>query len=88
MDTLPVSPDADARRARELYRGKLKAEAEREENIGKMLVLDLDSGDFVIDSNGVAAAQRLRRAHPHARVYGVRIGYDTIATLGSAVNPR
>jgi hypothetical protein len=51
-------------------------------NKGNFVVIDVESGDFEIDRDDLAATRRLLQKRPDAVLYGVRIGYPTAYTLG------
>lgn len=70
-----------ARLADEFY-AKVRAQIETPENIGKMLTLDVDTGEYEIDERGIESSFRLQAKHPGARLFGIRIGYKTAATFG------
>ena len=61
-------------RARAMYQ-QLRSTVETEDQIGKVIALDLDSGDYEIDEKLLPAADRLRSRRPQANLYGMRIGY-------------
>lgn len=65
-------------RAWEIYY-RLRPQIETPDNIGKLILLDLDSGDYEIaeDELGFAASALLRERHPAANVFALRIGYKT-----------
>ncbi len=69
------------RRAQELY-ARLRPEIERPENIGKLIVMDVESGDYEIDAAGIETSRRLQNRHPGATLYALRIGYKAVETLG------
>ena len=74
-----------ADRAWEIYYN-LRSVVETPENIGKLLLLDLGSGDYEIvqDELGFAASRHIRDRHPAAEVFALRIGYDsTVSFSGS-----
>lgn len=48
---------------------------ETPENIGKMMIIDVDSGDFEIDEEGFESSRKLKARHPGDRRFGIRIGY-------------
>lgn len=74
------------RRAEELYETKLRPQVETEENIGKIIVMDADSGDYEIgDETGIDASRRLQARHPGATLYALRIGYNTVASFGGVL---
>ncbi|MFO1433205.1 MAG: hypothetical protein U1F76_24380 [Candidatus Competibacteraceae bacterium] len=49
--------------ARELYE-RLRAKVETPENIGKLIVMDVASGDYEIDKLGIEASLHLQARHP------------------------
>ena len=65
-----------------LYQQSIRARVEMPENIGKMLIIDVETGDYEIDEPGLKAAQHLYAKHADAALYGIRIGYDVAETLG------
>src|SRR5947208_4058524 len=71
-------------RARELYEG-LRAKVETPENIGKLIVMDVESGDYEIDEQGIEASRRLQARHPGATLYALRIGYRTVESFAGVL---
>ena len=68
-------------RAQELY-DRLRADVEKPENIGKLIVMDVESGDYEIDHQGIESSRRLQSRHPEATLYALRIGYTAVEALG------
>lgn len=58
---------------------RLRPQIETPETLGKLILLDLNSGDYEIadDDLGIDAVAALRLRHPDARPFGMRIGYKT-----------
>ena len=69
------------RRAQALYE-RLRPTIETPENIGKLIVMDVDSGDYEIDEAGIDSSRRLHARHPDATLYAIRIGYRAVEALG------
>ena len=69
-------------RAWEIYYRR-RDEIETPENIGKIIIIDLDSGDYEIASDelGVAENRALKKRNPHALLFGLRIGYEAVASF-------
>jgi hypothetical protein len=57
---------------------------ETDDNIGKIIAIDVDTGDYEIDRDGLTASKRLRARHPDAVILGLRIGYDAVEAFGGA----
>jgi hypothetical protein len=85
MPTLEISSAEMARQARELYQQQIRTQVETPENIGKIVVIDLETGDYRIDTLGIEASHKLRRLHPNARLFGLRIGYNVAESLGGVM---
>ena len=71
-------------RAKALYE-QLRPQVETPENIGKLIVLDVESGDYEIDEVGIASSRRLQERHPGAALCALRIGYKTGEALGGVL---
>ena len=59
-----------------------RSAVETPENIGKMMVIDVDSGDFEIDDEGIESSRKLKARHPGDRRFGIRIGYRAAESFG------
>lgn len=73
-----------ARRGRELYEKTLRTQVETEANIGKLIAIDLESGDYEIDDDIIRAVDRLRERRPDAETWVERIGYDAVYGIGGS----
>jgi hypothetical protein len=49
---------------------------------GKFLVIDIETGEYVIDKDDLSATRRALARRPDAVLYGLRIGYPTAYRLG------
>lgn len=69
-------------RSWELYY-QIRSQIETPENIGKLILFDLNSGDYEIadDQLGFAAGALVRQRHPDAKVFCMRIGYMTVSSF-------
>ena len=88
MQAILLSREEVARRAKQLYEGRIRQEVEIEENIGKMVLIDIETGDYQVDENGLCAADYLSDKHPNARLVGLKIGYNVAASFGGGVMER
>jgi hypothetical protein len=68
-----------------LYDGKLRRLVETPDNIGRQIVIDVETGDCEIDDGGLAASRRLLAKRPDAPLYGLRIGYNAVYLLGGVL---
>jgi hypothetical protein len=65
-----------------VQRGHIRAQVESQ-HPGKFVVLDIETGDYEMDVDDVAAVQRAKTKHPDAALYIVRVGFPTAYRLGS-----
>ena len=77
-----------SRKGHVLYEHELRQRVETDVNVGKIIVFDVEAGDFEIDADGIQANRRLRERFPDADPYNwfaMRIGYDAVFAIGSAL---
>lgn len=85
METSLLSREEVAQRAKALYEQSIRRQVETEENIGKMVVIDIETGDFAVDDLGIESSRQLQARHPNGRLYGIRIGYNVAESLGGVM---
>ncbi len=83
MDRSQMSSDAVGRLGEAMYAQSIRDKVETEENIGKMVIIDVETGDYEIDELGLEASRHLHAKRPDAALYGIRIGYNVAETLGA-----
>jgi hypothetical protein len=71
-----------AGRAKQFYENGIRQEVEHGENIGQMIVIDAETGEYGIDPSGVETAMKLKEKNPVARLFTIRIGYDVAIVFG------
>lgn len=85
MQTILLSREEVARRARQLYENTIRQQVEVDENIGKMVIIHFESGDYEVDKTGLKAARKLSAKHPNSRLFGIRIGYNVALSFGGVM---
>jgi hypothetical protein len=73
-----------ARRGKEIYEQTIRPRVELDENIGKFLIVDIETGDYEMDNDEFAASRRAHARHPEGAFFGLRVGYRTSGTIGPA----
>lgn len=76
------SSEEIVRRGEEMYAERLRGVVETDENVGKIVVIDTETGEYEIDDDPLAASRRALAKHPGAAIYAVRIGYDYVYGFG------
>jgi hypothetical protein len=51
-------------------------------NHGKIVAIDLETGDFEVDAREIAACSRLEARHPDAQIWIVRVGSRHVRRFG------
>ncbi len=70
-----------AKRGDEIYDSQIRSQVE-EGNHGKIVAIDLETGDFEVDASEIAACDRLEVSHPDAQIWMVRIGSRHVRRFG------
>ena len=83
MEETRLSGEELRRRGKELYERLVRSRVETPENLGKIVSIDVESGDFEVDEDILKATDRLLLRHPGAPIWGERIGYHAVRWLGS-----
>jgi hypothetical protein len=60
----------------QILSSEIRQKVEVEGNIGKMIIIDIETGDYEIEEAGLQAAHNLYAKHPYARLFGIQIGYN------------
>lgn len=80
------SSEEIARRGETLYEQSIRPKIETEANIGKLISIDVETGDYEIDEDDrIEGALRLHERHPGAAVYTLRIGYNVVDAIGGVL---
>ncbi|MBB6051087.1 hypothetical protein [Armatimonas rosea] len=77
-----MSTDNTALRGKALYQEHIRSLVETQESLGKIVAIDIESGDYEIDSDLLVASRRLRIRHASARIWAERIGYNAVYAVG------
>ena len=72
------------RRAKEWY-ARLRPTVETEENIGKIISIDVATGDYFIGKDLLDTGQTMLARNPKSVLFGIRIGYEAAYTIGGSL---
>ncbi len=82
-----LSDEEIACRGEEIYQKVHKSKLEAD-NIGRLLSIDVETGNFELGSDScseIEAPLRLHIRNPNAAIYTVRIGYNAVVALSGVV---
>jgi hypothetical protein len=71
-----------ARRGQELYEASIRQQVETG-NEGKIVAIDIETGDFEVDETVMAATDQLFERQPDAQPWTLRIGHSAVYHFGS-----
>jgi hypothetical protein len=81
------SKEEHSRRGTEIYERQVRPKVDPAE-AGKIVAIDIDSGEFAIAETSLAASERLLRERPNAQVWCVRVGENAVHRFGTRVPMR
>ena len=87
MSQLHLPDEEIDERGKAIYEQRLRPLVETAANLGKQIVIDVETGDYEIDHDGLAASRRLMAKHENASLYGLRIGYNAVYAIGGVLTP-
>ena len=76
------SKEEFARRGDEIYESQVRTQVE-EGNHGKIVAIDIETGNFEVADAPMAAVDRLYEREPNAQPWVIRIGHRAVFRFGS-----
>ncbi|MDZ7957909.1 MAG: hypothetical protein RMY34_08375 [Aulosira sp. DedQUE10] len=80
-----LSSQEIAQRGKALYEETIRAKVETAENIGKIVSINVETGDYEIGDDLVETSLRLRAKQADAALWGERIGFDAVYAVGGTL---
>ena len=68
-----------------IYDERLRPMVDTVGNLGKVIVIDITTGDYEIAEEGLVAGRRLQKRHPDAAMLCLRIGYNAVYSFGGVL---
>ncbi|MBN4005888.1 hypothetical protein [Nostoc sp. LPT] len=85
MSHTNFSDEEVAQRGKELYDKQIRTQVETAENIGKIISIDIESGDYDIDDDLLTTCRRLQARHDHPVLWTERIGFNAVYAVGGTL---
>ena len=82
MQPITRAPQDVVQRGTELYEQHIKAQME-EDNRGKFLVINTETGEYEMDADDVLATKRAKSRFPEALLFSIRVGHAAAYRIGS-----
>ncbi len=79
-----LSSEEIGRRGDEWYNNHIRPLVETEENIGKLIIIDVETGDYEIYNRreSIAVTKKMLAKHPDAALLELCIGYGAVDSFG------
>lgn len=78
--------DEISRIGEELYETKIRSLVETEGNIGRLISIDIETGEYELGDGLLEASSRIIQRHPDAAIYTARISYDAVLAVGGTIS--
>jgi hypothetical protein len=82
IDAIFWSVEEIAVKATNMYADGIQQQVETPDNLGKMLTIDVETGEYFIDGSGVDGMMFLKAKRPSARLFTLRIGFSAAFGFG------
>jgi hypothetical protein len=73
------------RRGEELYEQSIRSQVKTDENIGKIVSIDIETGEYAVDVDPVVVGLLVQSKRQEAAIYGKRIGFNAAFALGGTL---
>jgi hypothetical protein len=77
------SKEEFARRGDEIYESHVRQQIDEQEDRGKIVAIDIETGAFELADDTMTATRKLYESFPDAQPWVVRIGYRAVHRFGS-----
>jgi hypothetical protein len=85
MSHTSYSDEEVAEGGKTLYEKVLRTQVETSENIGKIITMDIVTGDYEIGDDLIATVRRLQAKRPDAITWTQRIGFNAVYSIGGTL---
>ena len=80
-----ISDREIARRGRDLYDRTIRTQVETAANLGKIISIDIETGDYAIGEDLLDLSTHLQLKSPNAIVWAERIGFNAVYAVGGTL---
>src|SRR5579872_7168435 len=85
MPQTGMSPTEVGRIGNEIYEQEIRRSVEIPENIGQIIVIDIDSHDYEIGCDVLPTVDLVQARHPNAEMWTKRIGFNAVYAIGGTL---
>ena len=85
MSFSKFSDEEITQRGKELYDSQIRSQVETPENIGKIVSINIETGEYEIGDDLLITSQRLREKQADAVIWAERIGFNAVFAVGGTL---
>ncbi|XZO00771.1 MAG: addiction module protein [Microcoleus sp.] len=82
---IPAQQVFEKIRGKELYEKVIRAQVETPENIGKIVSINVETGEYEIGEDLVVTSRKLQAKQANAIIWAERIGFDAVYAVGGTL---
>jgi hypothetical protein len=80
-----LSGEEITQRGKTLYRTSIRPQVETPNNIGKIISINIETGDYEIGTDLLTTSHRLQAKQPDAAIWTERIGFNAVYAVGGTL---
>ena len=80
-----ISGEEITNRGKEIYEKIIRTLAEKTENIGKIISINVETGEYEIGDDLIITSRRLQAKQPDAPIWAGRIGFNAVYAVGGTL---
>jgi predicted ATP-dependent Lon-type protease len=85
MSKPKLNDEEITQRGKELYQNAIRPKVETPENIGKIISINVETGEYEIDDDLLVTSLRLRTKQADAALWTERIGFNAVYAVGGSL---
>lgn len=85
MSKPKLNDEEITQRGKELYQNSIRLRVETLENIGKIISINVETGEYEIDDDLLVTSLRLRTKQADAALWTERIGFNAVYAVGGTL---
>lgn len=85
MSFSKFSDEEITQRGKELYHSQIRSQVETPENIGKIVSINIETGEYEIGDDLLITSRRLREKQADALIWAERIGFNAVFAVGGTL---
>jgi hypothetical protein len=80
-----ISGEEITKRGKELYENSLRTQIETAENIGKIVSINVETGEYEIGDDLIITTRRLQAKQADAPIWAGRMGFNAVYAVGGTL---